>query len=406
MPEHLQLPFPDVAGPAARATQPPPFDEIVARARRRRRRTVLGAAGVVAVAVIAVAAGATLTTGDDGSAPQPVGPSPSATTSPSPTPAPRRDADPAEVVRDGRLVSMAVSAKGSLLTVWQRCENQGARCRTAWQLQGGAGITRALVRGNFASAEAAGDSIVVTSWDHLGVVVDEDGRSRPLQAIATGTVTPGDALIRLGKSLAVIDPVAAASWPLPVPDGVEGWVHGTIAPDGTVWALPFRAAPPIDVRVSWLEPGTTAWRNHVISTSFRDGPGPGPLAVANDHAATMSLHDGVDVASYGRFAITTDAGASWSDLRSSDLPFDNVDAMAATSGGTLYVASTDATGVDRVFRSTDATWRHFAEVPGARGAYELVAAGARVVAARGPQTGPEVLTLDDAGHATVWAEFR
>lgn len=404
MPE--QQSFPDLARRAAEATQPPPFDVIVARAHRHRRRTVLATSGAVAAVVIAVAAGAALTTGETRSAPGPAGPSRSTGTSPSP--APGQAADPDEVVRDGRLTSVAVTAKGSLLTVWQRCVGEGQRCRTAWQLQGhSAGITRALVPGNFVSATAAGDSVVVTSWDQPGVVVGDDGSSRPLRAVGVGTVAPGDAVVRLGKRLVVVDPATASYWPLAVPAGVEGWVHGEIAADGTVWAMPFIAAPPIDVRVSWLPPSDGAtWQHHPISSSFGDGPSPGLMAVANDHVAALSMHDGVDVATYGRMAVTTDGGASWSDLRPGDLPFDNVDAMAATSGGTLYVASTDRTGEARVYRSTDSTWQHFAEVPGARGTYRLVAAGPRVVATRGPLTGPEVLRLDDAGHATSWAEFR
>jgi hypothetical protein len=177
-------------------------------------------------------------------------------------------------------------------------------------------------------------------------------------------------------------------------------VDGTLAADGTVWALPSFRVPPVDVRICWLRPGaTSAWQHHTFSTSFAAGPATGPFAVAGDRAVALSMHDGVDVATFGRYAVTTDGGTSWSDLRPSDLPFDNVEALAATSGGTLYVASMDSTGQDRVFRSTDATWRHFAEVSDARGASDLVAAGRRVVARRGTPSRPELLALDGAGHA-------
>jgi hypothetical protein len=368
------------------------------------RRTLL-AVGVVAAVVVAVAATA-LSTGSDRAAPGPTGPSPNRTV-PSPTPpAPTSTARAAEIARDGHLVASAVDAKGSLMTVWQRCVDQGSRCRTAWQLQGRTGITRALVEGSFAGTVAAGDFLVVMSWDRPGVVLDDSGRSRPLQEVTARTVAPGDALVRLRTSLAVVDPVAAEYWPLAAPAGVGGWVEGTVTADGTIWATPAVPAPPVDVRISWLEPRATAWQQHTISTSFEDGPAPGPLAVAGDHVAALSMHDGVDVATYGAFAVTADGGASWSDLRPGDLPFDNVDAMAATAGGTLFVASTDPAGTGRVFRSTDTTWRHFAEVPGARGTFDLVAAGRQVAAMRGTRSRVEVITLDDAGHATRWAKFR
>jgi len=407
MPERLQ--FPDVAGPAAEATRPPAFEEIVVRARRHRRRTVLAATGAVASLLVAVAVGATLTTGDGRATPQPLLPTPTgATPTPTPTSTPAQTAasQAAAVVRDGYLVDNAVNAKGSLLTVWQRCAGQTSRCRTAWQLQGQSGITRALVKGSFAGAVAAGDSLVVMTWDESGFVLDDRGRARPLREVASGTVTAADALVRLQRDLAAVDPVRAEYWRLPAPPGVDGWADGRIGADGTAWATASVPAPAIDVRIWWLDPKTAAWQHHTISRSFADGPATGPFAVAGDHVAALAMHDGVDVATYGVFAVTTDAGASWSDLRPNDLPFDNVDAMAATSGGTLYVASQDDSGADRVFRSTDATWRHFAEVPGARGAYRLVAAGRELVAARGTPGRTEVLKLDDAGHAKRWAIFR
>jgi len=407
MPE--RLPFPDVAGPAAEATRPPSFEEIVVRARRHRRRTVLAATGVVASVLMAVVVGATLTTGGGRATPQPLLPTPTGsapTSAPTSTPAHTADAQAAAVVRDGHLVGYAVNGKGSLLTVWQRCAGQTSRCRTAWQLQGRSGITRALVKGNFASAVAAGDSVVVMTWDESGLVLDDRGQTRPLREVASGTVTAADALVRLERDLAAVDPVRAEYWRLPAPPGVDAWADGTIAADGTAWATASVPAPAIDVRIWWLDPRTSAWQHHTISRSFADGPATGPSAVAGDHVAALSMHDGVDVATYGVFALSTDGGASWSDLHPSDLPFDNVDAMAATSGGTLYVASQDNGGGDRVFRSTDATWRHFAEVPGVRGAYRLVAAGQEVVAARGTPGRTEVLKLDDAGHATRWAIFR
>ena len=393
--------------------------EDVGSAARSRRRRTLAAIAVSAVALAGtVATGAALTSrtsGDrdaDRSSPAPASPAtPVRGPSQAPASGPTRDEqrEASAVVRAGRLVSYAVNAKGSLMTVWQSCRSwtEESACRTAWQLQSHAGVHRGLVRGNFAGAHAAGDYVAVTSWNRRGVVVDDDGRSRPLRAVRSGEVVVGDALVRLGKSLGVVDPVSAELWPLPAPDGVDGWVEGRIALDGTVWVTSGAAAP-IDVRISWRGPGSdrAGWRHHTFSTSFADGPGPGPIAVAGQNVAVMSMHDGVDVATYGRFAVTVDGGATWSDLRPSDLPFDNVDAMAATSGGTLYVASLDEHGHDRLFRSTDSSWTRFSEVRGAPEVSQLVQAGDQVVARGGTLDQAEIYRLDDAGHVRHWASLR
>lgn len=400
-----RIAFPDLAGPAAEATQPPPFEHVVARAQRHRRRTRL-TTGIVAAVVVAAVAGGLLTTGKPEAGPQPVEPSPSVTSSPSPTPTQSSEERAARIARDGQLISYAVNAKGSLLTVWQLCSPSG-RCGTAWQLQSRSGVHRGVVHGSPAAATAVGDFLVVASRIQSGgVVVEDDGGVRPLQEVASRAVSAGNGVVRLGRKLGVVDPVAATFWFLPLPTGAAGWVDGTIS-GATVWAIASRPVPPVDVRVSRLAPGGSPndWQEHTLSTSYGDGVVPGALAVAGDHVAVISLHDGVDVAAYGRFSVTTDAGASWTDLRPGDLPFDNVDAMAATAKGTLYVATTDSSGEGRVFRSTDATWRQFVEVPGARGSFGLVAAGSRVVAARGTAADPELLKLDDAGRATLWARF-
>jgi hypothetical protein len=390
-------------------------EDIGAGTRSRRRRNLAVIAFCAVALAWTVATGAALTSGHRDAAPSSPAPASPATPvrGPSRAPAsgPARDEqrEASAVVRAGRLVSYAVNAKGALMTVWQSCTSwtEESACRTAWQLQSGAGIHRGLVHGNFAAAEAAGDSVAVTSWNRRGIVVDDDGRSRPLRAVHSGEVVVGDALVRLGKSLGVVDPVAAELWPLPAPDGVEGWVEGRIALDGTVWATSGTAAP-IDVRVSWLEPGAdrAGWRHHTFSTSFADGPGPGPIAVAGRNVAVMSMLDGVDVATYGRFAVTADGGATWSDLRPGDLPFDNVDAIAATSGGTLYVASLDDSGHDRLFRSTDRSWTRFSKVRGAPEVSQLVQAGDQVVARGGTLDQAEIYGLDDAGHVRHWTSLR
>lgn len=401
------LPFPDLAAVAARKTQPPPFGQIVGRARRRRRNNLVAVAAATLAVVAVVTTGAVATLGDGQASPAPMEPpGPSDTAAPQ-TPDPATTADATRIARDGRLVSHAAVGR-SLLTVWELCGRGAARnrCRYAWQLQSRSGIHRGLAPGSM-GGHAAGEAFVLPSWDGPGILVDLDGRTRTLHQTAPGPAGPGDALVRLPQGYGLVDPASAEYWALPGTAGVEGWGDAAMAPDGTVWATTSPPSPTTLVQVSWLVPGTTSWQHHTISPSPSSAGGfsTGPVAVAGDHVAALAMHEGVDVVRFGTFALTTDGGASWSELSAADLPFDTVDAMAATSGGTLYVASSDRTGEDRLFRSTDTTWRHFAEVPDARGSYRLVAAGPQVVAVRGTPDRSEVLTLDDAGHAARWAMF-
>lgn len=401
-----ELPFPDLATPAAQETVPPLFEEIVGRARRRRRNKTLAVAAGTLAALVVVTSGAIATLGHDQASPGPVGPSPtvpapSATSTPSTKPA-----DATEVTRDGVLISYAASGQ-SLMTVWELCgtgEEEGT-CHYAWQLQSGSGIHRGLVRGS-RSPYAAGGSFVLPSWTGPGLLVEPDGTVRTLRRTTPRAVTSTDVLVRLDKGLGAVDPTTGEVWSLPGAADVEGWGDGAMAADGTVWATTSPPSPTTIVDVSWLAPGTTSWQHHTVSTSFADGPATGPVAVSGDHVATFSMHDGVDVATFGRMAVTTDGGASWSDLRPGDLPFDNVDAVAATSGGTLYVASMDSSGHHRLFRSTGSSWTTFSEVRDAPEVSQLVPAGDRVIARGGTLHRAEIYRLDDAGHVTQWASLR
>ena len=80
-----ELPFPDLATPAARETQPPPFERIVGRARRRRRRRVAAVTSTTAAALALAVGGTALTVGHRGASPSPTRPSPTST-APAPSP--------------------------------------------------------------------------------------------------------------------------------------------------------------------------------------------------------------------------------------------------------------------------------------------------------------------------------
>jgi hypothetical protein len=103
----------------------------------------------------------------------------------------------------------------------------------------------------------------------------------------------------------------------------------------------------------------------------------------------------------GTFAVSADDGRHWADLTREQLPFDFVDSMAATSGGTLYVVGDpDGRGRWRLFRSTDASWTHFEQVPGARDVDQLTPGGPVVLGRTGSPEEPQLVAYDDRGNRT------
>ena len=199
----------------------------------------------------------------------------------------------------------------------------------------------------------------------------------------------------------MVNPGDAVVWPLPVPTSEPGVSPGQISSDGTVWAMPIQTpdGPPFRVRVSWLRHGTWQTRQLDRSTSAV----PGGVAVSGDHVAALSSFDGATVLPVGVLAVTSDGGDTWTDLRKEDLPFDAVDSMAATSGGTLYIGGYGSARYSGVYRSTDATWTHFEKVPGTRGVSGVVPAGRVVLGLRGTsdRRPPRLLAVfDDHGNRT------
>lgn len=390
------LPFPDLATSAARETQPPPFEEIVGRAKRRRRRGVLSAAATTLGVLALVATGAALAGHDRDAAPPVVEPStqvPSGSAGPSRTPDPAPDAD--IIVRTGHLVSYAPGADGALLTVWQTCTSDELQvCHAAWQVQTADGVRRGLAPGDGPSAISAGGAFVLKDWNRSGTVIAADGTVTALLDGSPRPVTSGDALLYGRKGLLVVDARTARTWPLSRDQGVDRWVTGTVAEDGTAWAT---AAVGGEVWLGWNRGGS--WRHHVMPA---DQPRslPGYLAVAGDHVASVSGYDGATILPVADFAVTTDGGSTWHDLHQRDLPFTFVDAVAATAGGTLYVITEDGHGGRGFFRTTDRTWTHFAEVPNPHHLDVLVPAGDRVLAQGGSDDSPALFALDDSGRAT------
>jgi len=398
MPE--RLPFPDVAGPAAEATRPPAFDEIVVRARLQRRRRVVAASVATGAVLAVVALGATLGFGDRTATPPVVDhptPAPSGSAAPTPSPDPAPDAD--TIVRTGHLVSYAPGAAG-VLTVWQTCsEGEPSVCHAAWQLQTSHDTHRELAPGEAPSAHAAGNGFVLTAWNRRGSVIAND-RVTALVDGTAGPVTSADALVPTRRGLVVVDPRTARSWPLTREAGVDRWDIGMIAEDGTTWAS---AVVGGDVWLGWNRGGS--WRHHVMPADQSPSL-PGYIAVAGTHVASVSGFDGATILPVADLAVTSDGGSTWRDLHQRDLPFRYVDAMAATTGGTLYVLTEDGHGGRGLFRSTDTSWTRFAEMPNPDHLEALVPSGDHVLAQGGSSDAPALFALDDAGHSTPVALSR
>jgi hypothetical protein len=386
--------LPDLATPAARATVAPPFEQIVERARRHRRhRTAVGLSIVFLAMLAAASTGVLLSAGHRDGAPQPVHPSPS-TPSRSPSTAPTvRSPDAAAIVRTGGVTAYAAGPDGSLLTVWQHCETgEDGTCRSAWQLQTAAGVHRGLAHGEVTSAFAAGNSFVVNAWDKGAIVIGPTGAVRQVERVGSGTTSAGTVFVHSRKALLVVDPRSAKAWPLgSAPDG-GSWTSATLSATGTTWAM---AMVGDQSRISW-SPDGARWQHHTMPADEPGGALPAYVAVTEDHVAAVSGYDGATVLPVADLAVTSDGGRSWTDLHQADLPFQYVDAIAATSGGTLYVTTA---GGEKLYRSTDTAWTRFVEVPNPTRADSLVPAGDRVIGRGGSFTEPVLVAFDDAGRA-------
>ena len=402
-------------------TVEPDFELLVGRAqaRRRRRRVLSVVASAAVVLLVVVLASALLQRGPSSS------PLPSGRPQHSPSRSAGRHHDVDWVIAHGHLVSYAAGSGGwfsydatppghpdRVLTVWQHCRPVAeAACLSARRLTDRSGREVAAGpfggRGDWGSApnvSAWGDVFVVAGPDVSGIVVDPTGASRSLRETGPEPIRSGDLVVRRGKvGLAVVDPRAGTTWPLLSPAGHEGWFDGTVSPDGTAWLLPAPAPGQGEhtVEVRWLRAGT--WHGHELWKGTPSTGGttvPGLLAVSGTHVVAMSSFDGATVLPVGTFAVSTDSGDHWSDLTKAQLPFDAVDTIAATSGGTLYVQGYAHDRYAGLFRSTDASWTHFVLVPGSGRVGGLAPGGPVVLAVTGSWKHPGLAAFDDHGNRT------
>ena len=228
----------------------------------------------------------------------------------------------------------------------------------------------------------------------MPVVVGADGVVRPVVDGVPRPARAGDVVVSAENRLLLVDPRTGQSWPLPPAQGVDRWHQGLVSPDGTLWATALVGG---QVWLAWSTDGAS-WQHHAMPGDRVGNDIPGYLAAGGDHVASVSGSDGATVLPVVDFAVTTDDGRTWTDLDRQDVPFDTVDAMAATSGGTLYVVTA---GGEHLFRSTDDTWRHFTELPNPDHVDVLVPAGDRVLARGGSWDAPVLHSYDSSGDATT-----
>ena len=379
--QHPELPeFPDLARRAAEDVSRPAFDDLLDRSRRRtnRRRAAIGA--VAAVAMVA-GIGAAIGLEHGPRAASPVGhPTASATASPGPP-------SVAQILAKGSLTSVAGN-HGDLLAVRSLCRPNGTHCHGAWLLNSSAGSFAGPVPGSVPAAYSAGDDFVVSSFDHLGLVVHPNGSTAPLHRVKLLGRTP-DAFIAGRQGWLAVDTGTATAGELP-PIGEDTDIAAAdVTDDGTVVALP-ETAGPARVRVATYANGQ--WSVQKVST----GDMPGYVRAGGDHVAALASTDGATVSPVSTLAVSTD-GRDWTMLHRGDVPFDAVEAMAATDTGTLYVGTPQG-----LFRTTDDSWTRFTRAS-AKSVPLVGSIGDRVVVKTGADT---YAGLDADGHSTDLGDLR
>jgi len=390
-----QLPeFPDLATQVTRSVRPPAFEELARRASGRRRRRTTIALTTLALVVAAIAVGSTVLFGGHDRAVPPID-------HPSPTPAKTDRA--AEIVRTGTLAGYAAAGPHASFAVWSRCPRAMADgCQIAWRIDNRGRVSEGMVPTDTVPqlAPAPNGDVVLVWGIGEGLVVHPDGRTVPTPVDALRGDPGTDSVIvqeTARHSTLLVDPTTAASRRLSMPSlgNADGWVQAVRTIDGDVFALAHGSGPSA-VAVSMLRAGTTS--RHPL----RPGTLPGYLAASGHRVAAFSSFDGATILPVGDLAVTTDDGASWTDLQRNDLPFTDIAAMAATTAGTLFVSTNDG----KLFRTTNSAWTRFTTVPASGKVVGLEPAGSSVVGRVDADSTPRLSRYDDAGHATPLPPLR
>jgi hypothetical protein len=274
---------------------------------------------------------------------------------------PQSDPRADEVIAEGDLNNYAVDRHGDLLSTWVSCPDSST-CRYAWRLVRADGASTAGLypaRTGGPHVSAGPDYFVVAGAGGPQLLVRADGSTGRIAAVDAGaaqSAEPGAADVLTRDGARLVDP--QHGWlDLPAPTG-RPWGSLEVAEDGTVWGVdqPLRGER---TTVAW-RPAGGDWQQEPLT-----GAGPGVLVRAGDRVAALTLDlsspasqtAAPSVGSPSDFAVTTDAGATWTHEAPDRLPFDSLESWAVTADGTLMVSDGE-----RVYRTTDGTWLRFAPV--------------------------------------------
>lgn len=346
----------ELARAAAEAAEPPSYESLARRAHVRRGRRRLAIAGVASAAVAAVVVGITaMPPPDSGERPSPATSGPSPSTAVEST---RHGVTAAQAISGGDLWGFAVDGAGDLFSAWAYQPKGFNQALMAWRLAAADGHVATGFLPDHSSGlrlSSGRDYFVAKATDTGGILVHGDGTVSRLRASATGDLRPGAAWVMTADGVDPVDGAAGAVVRLRPPGG-GSWTNVTVTDDGTFWGADAEG-------ISWRKDDGT-WHQRQIG-----GTGTSQLLAASGRrvAAYAVRLDHGDLAVV-EGTVSTDGGGTWSDLSATDLPFTDIESLAATADGTLFVS--DGT---RVYRSTDGTWTRFDLVPGAHSLHRLQA---------------------------------
>ncbi len=306
-----------------------------------------------------------------------------------PDPRAPQSSDADRIVREGRLVGIAGQGR-SVLTVWEVCHDRDSQdCDSAWQLRGPTGTRAGRVHGSLPTPRVAGSGYVISSWDRPGILIDAQGRARPLKR--TRHASPNvEALIETGAGLFGVDSLSATTGPLPGAPRGQHVAAGTVTADGTVVAnLDGSGQVATHVWTGTLD--GSRWR----TTMLTEGNAPDAIVSGGNHVAALASYDGIDTWALGTLAVSSDAGRHWTQLHKRDVPFEDLDNLAATSNGVLFASTVRG----QVFRSTDGSWTSYEALPRLKRYVVIGAIGDRILMRAPDRT---YRAIDGRGHATAF----
>ena len=403
------LDFPDLVNPAADAVTPPPFDALRARAERRQRRRAASTALAVVVAIAAVASGIALGTGQHHSSIPPAAPTSSPSASGHHLMWPTMSSDERLAwVLGGAAYQYAVDDVGDFLYIWSRAEKlHGVSYpeHSAWQLQTASEQFSGLIHNDARQPTPVEGGFVVNRWQHGPLFIALDGTATPFTRVAApdvaGTLHNDDIEIDSRRGPALADPETKTWWVVP---HAGGYQPGVAPGDGTYWMWESQAAEKGVVLVQRPHDGQPSGTQVVSTDATAHGQivsSSGPVGSHPRMLAAFASSDGATVAPVRAWAVSYD-GVAFDVFPASTVPFTDVDSMAVSDSGTLFVGNAEG----QLWRSTDDTWLHFAMVRGLRG-HALRSGGAGVIleeAGSESEDGepPGLLTLDNTGSAGPW----